>query len=48
MQFYGEVWGVKKNKWLNCGGDSEHDPAFVEICALQVLHLVISIIMSRQ
>ena len=41
MKFYGGIEGGKKNKWLNFGGDPEHDPALVEIAALQVFRLVL-------
>ena len=34
MQFYGGVWGGKKNMWLDFGGNPDHDPALVDVCAL--------------
>ena len=37
MKFYGGVRGSKSNNWLYFGSDPDHDPALVEVWALQVL-----------
>ena len=41
MKFYGGVWGGKRNKQLNVGGDLDHNPALVDVCDLQVLGMTV-------
>ena len=39
MQFYGGVWGGRRNKRLDFGSDFDHDPASMEVCTLRVLRI---------
>ena len=43
MKFYREAFGGKRNEWLDCGWDPDHDPALMELrsasaCNMTVCH----------